>query len=396
LNPESYQIGPVHALLKQAAYLTIFTVPDASRPNTPIFSDRGEMVGVRVNEELHRLEIEPEDPGIGRVRSFSRVGEPIAHVHIRWLPCPDDFEAAPGKEPPPTPVDPTRSQRFVMLDGIMVYRDKDKSGFHAFGAGRTFPIMTPLGAQLGLGSVIDVLEGFGKLRGLHGTNVVNGFIVPPSELTLSFMLRIADPWNRLLASDDVSAIRQIAHPSPTTVVMLFLGEPDPNETVRLRYSPDGTILGSEVVERLRLVRVEYDTNTRRGIRSITREGPVVGRLRGTLLFNPLDPHPVSPIYTTEGVLEFHDSCGRTVGMIQANIDEGRAFRTELPGAPGPVFRFGGFGVLGQGSGALAGATGMMSLNAAISVFPRTLSNMYALRVNDPDGRFGAALAEVCR
>jgi len=72
---------------------------------------------------------------------------------------------------------------------------------------------------------------------------------------------------------------------------------------------------------------------------------------------------------------------------QADIVEGRAFRTELPGAPLSIFRMGGFGPLLEGTGQCSGATGMLSMNAAISVFPRTLSNMYVLRIVDPDGKF---------
>ena len=56
----------------------------------------------------------------------------------------------------------------------------------------------------------------------------------------------------------------------------------------------------------------------------------------------------------------------------------------------PVFRFGGFGPFLGGTGPFRDAVGMMSLNAAISVFPRTLSNLYVLRVSDVDGRFRAA------
>ncbi len=180
VDPVTWRVDTVNALIREAAYLPIFTVPDRSRPNTPVLSDRGEMIGVLVNEELHRFEIEPDfnAPGI-RVRNT--VGEPVATVHIRWMTCPDDFDAGPGREPPPTPVDPSRSQRFVMLDGHMTFHDRDGSGFHAFGAGRTYPMQTPLGPQLGLGSVIDVLEGFGKFKGLAGTNVVNGYINPPSR-----------------------------------------------------------------------------------------------------------------------------------------------------------------------------------------------------------------------
>jgi hypothetical protein len=393
VDPTTYEIGAVNALIKQAAYLTIFTVPNAARPNQAIFSPQGQIIGVEVNEELHRFEIRPALPDQNTGLRFQNVvGEPIANVHIRWMPCPDDFEAGPGLTPPPTPLDPTRSQRFVMLDGSMTFHDRDNSGFQAFGAGRTFPTITPGGRQLGLGSVINVLEGFGKLRGLAGTNVVNGYINPPSGLVLSFILRFPDPLQRLLAHGPLSPIATIPSPAPATTILAFLGETDPDETVTLNFSPDGRMLGSNVAERLRLVYIGFDTLTRHDMRTRTVEGPVVGSLHGKLHFNPLDPRPVFPIFTTGGHLEFYAPDGTEIGSIDADINEGRAFRLDLPGTPMPVFRFGGFGKLGLGSGQFAGVTGMMSLNAVVSVFPRTLTNFYLLRINDPEGRFRTAFA----
>jgi len=53
----------------------------------------------------------------------------------------------------------------------------------------------------------------------------------------------------------------------------------------------------------------------------------------------------------------------------------------------PVFRFAGFGPILGGTGQFDGAEGMMTMNSAISVFPRTLSNLYTFRLYDPSGRF---------
>jgi len=67
--------------------------------------------------------------------------------------------------------------------------------------------------------------------------------------------------------------------------------------------------------------------------------------------------------------------------------EGRAMRSELFGAPMPVFRFAGFGPILGGTGFVDGADGMMSINSAISVISRTLSHLYILRFYDPRGGF---------
>jgi hypothetical protein len=90
------------------------------------------------------------------------------------------------------------------------------------------------------------------------------------------------------------------------------------------------------------------------------------------------------------VYTFQDRQGQTVATLNADVVEGRAFRTTLAGAPGPVFRFGGFGPFLGGTGPFQGMIGMISMNAALSVFPGALSTVHVIRVSDPDGRFRAS------
>jgi len=392
VNPETYRMEAVHAALREAAYLMMLTVPDASRPNVPILSG-GNMVGVQVNEQPHRFDIRPAEPTLQRgLRAANLAGEPVARVSIRWMVCPEKFDAAPGKVPPPTPLNPFCSQRFVMLDGVFEFDDRRRSAIHAFGQGRTYPKFINGRPQLFLGAVISSLSCTGKLEGLVATNVVCGVIQPPSGLLLNFIWRIVDP-SRRLRTDTVRPVRQIQDPAPGVTSIAVLGETEPTEPVTLNIAPNGQLLGSNVVERLRLVHIEYDAATSKGVRTRLIQGPVVGTLRGTLHFNPLDPRPEFPIRTSNGVLSFHDRAGRTIGSVFANIDQGFAYRMPMPPAPMPVFRFGGYGFISNGDGFFTGTSGMMALNAAISVFPRTLSNMYLLRFNDPDHRFRARLSE---
>lgn len=397
VNPETFKIEEVTRLLKSAAYFPIFNVPNPNRRNQPVplipgvpFLQQLLMVAVEVNEQLHRFEINVEAPDAARgLRASDTVGEPVAGVHIRWTPIPEDFEAAPDLCPPPTVLNPFASQRFTMLNGRLSFMDADGSGFHGFGTGRTFPVAGSFG-QLNVGAVIDILEGFGKLAGLNGTAVINGYIRPPDELALNLMVRVMDPTGRLSARSPLTPIQPVADPDPGAVFMTFLGEPDPDRQVQLILAPDGTILGSHVFERLRLVRLGFDLSTPAGLRSRAVEGPVVGSVSARLYFNPMSPQSVSPIQTTDGVFTFFDERGGTIGTLNADMVEGRAMRTELAGAPMPVFRFGGFGPVRGGTGQFAGADGMMTMNSAVSVFPRTLSNLYIFRLVDTGGRFGAA------
>src|SRR5262249_52531715 len=161
----------------------IFNLANPRKPNKPILLIPGVeflITGVEVNEDLHRFEVKVEEPTLeSGLRGGNRIGEPVANVHIRWTPIPEDFEAAPGKYPPPTVLIPFCSKRFCMLEGQLTFKDAEQSGFRAFGTGRTFPAREEGKRVLRIGAVIDVLEGKGKLEGLAGAFVINGWIAPP-------------------------------------------------------------------------------------------------------------------------------------------------------------------------------------------------------------------------
>jgi hypothetical protein len=395
VDPETYKLEEVNRLLKSAAYFPIFNVANPDDPNRPVplipglpFLQQYLMIAVEVNEELHRFEVDVSPPSAGAgLRASDRVGEPVANVHIRWTPVPEDFEAAPDLCPPPTVLNPFVSQRFVMLDGRLTFKDRRQSGFRAFGAGRTFPVNEGGQQRLRIGAAIEVLEGVGAFAGHTGAFVVNGYIQPPRNLALNLVVRVMDPSGDLAARASLTPLREMPNPDPDAVFMYFMGETDPERPVKLNVTPDGRILGSQVYERLRLVHLDFDIGGAGGPRSLTTEGPFVGDVVATLHFNPLAPTPVSPISTTEGVFTFYDQQGRCLGQLFSNMVEGRAMKTELAGAPMPVFRFAGFGPILGGAGQFEGADGMMTMNSAISVFPRTLSNLYIFRLYDPTGRF---------
>lgn len=399
VDPETYELEKVERLLKSAAYFPIFNVANPNSPNTPVplipaipFLQQYLMIAVEVNEELHRFEITVDEPSVERgLRAVNCVGEPVANVHIRFTPIPWDFEAAPNKFPPPTLLIPFISQRISMLDGQLTFKDARQSGFKAFGTARTFPAQEGGKSVLRIGAAIEILEGLGEFKGLTGAFVINGYIAPPHDLALNLMVRIMDPEGRLKPHSAIAPLTEFPDPDPSAVFMYFLGEADPSKPVKLNVTPDGRILGSEVYEKLRLVHIDFDVASDSGPRSRTKEGPIVGEVSATLHFNPLSPTAVSPIQTTRGVFTFFGRDRRTIGTVNANMVEGRAMKTELAGAPMPVFRFAGFGPILGGSGFFDGADGMMSMNSAISVFPRTLSNLYIFRFYDPTGKYRAAM-----
>jgi len=388
-DPLTYDIQRVTALLKSAAYFPIFNIHDPSRQNQVIALIPGLPFLIRsvvVNEQLHRFDIDVQRKGT-ELRAVNRGGEPVADVRIQWTPIPDFYAAAPDVQPPPWILNPFMAQRFCMLGGQLTFHDPRQSGVHAFGTGQTFPATEGGEGVLRIGAAIEVLEGSGKFQGLQGAFCINGFIQPPQNLGLNLMIRMMDPDGVLHAGTRpaISPIQPIPDPDPNALFMMFLGEVDPTAGVELIPSADGrSFIGSRVHELLRLVRFNFDANTPAGLRTTTEEGPVVGKVSAILYFNFLDPAEVIPIQTTDGVFTFFDDKGRTIGTVLSNMVEGRALRTQVLGFPMPLFRFVGFGPILGGTGQFAGADGMLSMNSAISVFPRTLSNLYVLRFYDPE------------
>src|SRR5205085_7146417 len=129
----TYKLEEVTRLLKSAAYFPIFNVANPSNPNKPILLIPGIeflITAVEVNETLHRFEVRVAEqncnPGL---RATNTVGEPVANVHIRWTPIPENFQAAPNKFPPSTVLNPFCSQRFTMLDGQLTFHDHNQTGF---------------------------------------------------------------------------------------------------------------------------------------------------------------------------------------------------------------------------------------------------------------------------
>jgi hypothetical protein len=386
-DPATWMRETVTATLKRSHYFPLFNIPDPASPSRPhVQPGTTNITSVEVIEQLHRLQIESLRTPCGL--SFSRrIGEALAQVHIDWTPMPDEFQAAPGVVPPPTPINPRCSQRFCMLNGRLDVQDEMHSGLRAFGTGRTSPAIENGKPVLRLAAVIDIHSGSGKFAGLPGTMCVNGYITPPNGLGLCLMIRMMDPEGKIENGSSFAPLAPLQDPDPNASLMVFLGEPDASRPVELIPNSSGSgFIGSKVYERLRLVNFSCDTNGGRTLRGATSEGPIVGDVSAILYFNMLDPSPVIPIQTRQGVFRFFDAARKEIGMLYSNMTEGRAFRQQLPELPMPVFRFGGFGPVLGGTGAFANAEGMMSLNAAISVFPRTLSNLYLFRFYDPEHR----------
>jgi hypothetical protein len=388
-QPDLEQSAAVSRALRRAAYFPLFSVHSPEKRNVPIplAGNPSSLIGMQVFEELHRFGIDVERPtSLSGLRATNVLGAAAANVEIDWRVIPDDFVATPDRLPPATPLDPTRSQRFAMYNGKFQWLDRDQSAFHGFGAGRTFPAIINGAPRLYIGAVVEILQGYGKLQGLQGNAVVNGFITPPYDVALNILVRVVDSTARLKAIF-LPPLRASGEADPNDTFLVFVGEPDPEKPIVLDMQPGGRVMGAEVHELLRLVHVDFDVAGACGMRSVTTEGPIVGSLAFKLRFDSQDPRVPVPFQTSNGVFTFFDRERNTLGSLHANVIEGRGFATALQGTPQPVVRVVGFGPFVGGTGQFALTRGMLSLNGIISIAARVPSIMYVLRVMDPSKKF---------
>ncbi len=376
----TFNIGPVTALLEQAGYFPLLlTAP--SRRGAGAFE---------VEHELRRFEIAAEEER-SRIVGRNRIGGPAAVVRFRWRFVPDGFEGDPGRvQPlPPLPFRAGVSQRIEVFDWELRFAG-GVSGFRAYGTGRTLPGAGAAVPAVGLTFVLDVLEGYGELAGLDGTVVAGGALAPDGALELGMVARIMDPAGSLLMQPPLAPLPPWAAPERGATWLAFLGQVDPDHSVTLRISLTEGILGSNVFELLRVATLDFAADPAGRLRAGATRRELAGSVSARLDFNPLALDAVTPIQTRCGIFEFHDRAGRSLGTLASDMIEGRSFRTSLQGMLLPVFRFGGFGPIQGGTGEFAGARGIMTMNSVISVQPRTLSNLYVLRLDDPDGRYRSA------
>jgi len=400
-DPELYDGDRVQALLQSAAYFPIFNVANPAFPNHPNLLIPGVplfFTSVDVNEQLHRFQTVTGQVG-RELRASKRVGEAVAKVGIQWTPIPDYYAPVPGGTTPTWILNPLISQRFTMLKGHLDFQDAQNSGVHAFGVGRTFPVVEGGKQRLRIAASIEVLEGLGRLQGLQGAFTIIGYIEPPDNLALHLMVRMMDPAGKLRAQSDspITPIQAMPDPDPDAVFMILQGQPDTSKHVEPILSADRKIvIGRTVRERLRLVHFDFDLSTPAGLRSLTKEGSFVGTLETNLYFDTVSTATVTPIQTTDGIFTFSKPDGETIGTISINLVEGRAIVTKMEGFQMPLFRMVGLGPVLRGTGQFEGAEGMMVMNGVVSAFPRAASNLYIFRFYDPEGKINAAWSDMSR
>lgn len=381
-------------LIDQAATINLLSVPDPSRPGSIIRSGL-HTIGFHINENWHRFDIDTQAPtSTSPLRGTNTVGEVIGAYSHRWMLVPDNYAAIPATTPPPTPLDPSRSQRFVMLDGIGSFGD-GSSGFRGFGTGQTHPTVINGRRQLQITAIATVLEGFGQFKDhTEGTYLYCGVLDPERGFSGNVLLRIMDLQNTLITPNELIPMIDQPNPEEDTTYLIFRGEAVATDPVGPNIGPNGQQIGVVVEQGLRLLHVGSAARGSQGFLSNTKVGEMIGRITTRVIFNPaaasgtlLDPIP----FTNQNELVFTDSTGNTIGSFTADSSEGRVFNLLIGGAP--CIRFGGVGPIHGGKGVFEGINGIMTDNSVVAFEPHVSASVYILRIHDPAGKFRERLTQ---
>ena len=397
INAQTYPFEVVESLLDQAAYFNMIAVPEAgAAPSYPqnAFEINGGFV-LQIHNALHRFNsmVSPIQTD-SDLQVIQAVGERNGTFTDRWLMSPDDFEWSLDREPPPVLFDPTRSQRFVMQNTKVTFANSDDY-FHGYGLGRTYPTVVAGQTRLLVGAVGNVMEGFGRFKGLEATYTINGVVTPELGFTGNVSVRAMDPEGLLHTDDELPPLNPIPDPEPGVTYIVLRGQKTgPDQLTHYHFAnglPDGLITPGQI----KSAEYAYATTERNGLESKLTIQQEVGQINSIIFVDFFAPPatPIAPgLFHTENVYTFRDCNGASIGTIQANVQLGRSFDLAFADAPGqPGLRFGGIGPIVASSGRFSGVQGLLCVNSVIGREPHALSLQNTLRIIDPEGKFRVAL-----
>jgi hypothetical protein len=269
-------------------------------------------------------------------------------------------------------------EKFDLLDG-------KGSNLHLDGVSRTY-LAT---GGIFIAGVGDITESYGQVAGAVGHIGVSGYSKLPPNFSLILIFRTADPTGKLIAKSPLPPIdpaHRLKDLYPFSVLLPPMAELHPDYPVVIEPAPDGKKKQVHLVERVRLCDLSTDVSPGL-IESHNAIGQVVGERRTTLVFDPDDSNKVIPLFTKNSLFRFFAEDNKTIGTLEVELSEARAFPTYSPDLQHPYFRIGGYGNFGEGTGQFKQAEGVLTATGAFSLNPGALSSLYILRINDRLHRF---------
>ncbi len=395
-DPFSYRGAQVERSLQSLSVLPSFSIPLPGSSNSPILSN-GRLVGVDVAENLHSYALASSQSGGGFEAANQAEEQRSGEVRVSWRPIPQDYLASPDRQPPPTPFDPSRPQRFELRDGHFSFFGAGKAGFTGFGTGITSPNVYGDQPIAPAGAIVEVLEGFGQLEGLRGLVMINGKIEPPATMHLSILPAFLDFQNRLQTTAEVDAVLPMPDPDPTSSYLMLCTGTGPEHLLGdTRLLANGMVsVRSRQVAPMRGGDLSFSIQDHKLV-SRRQLGRVIGTGRRDWFFGPLQGRVPVSSQIRNGCLTILDESGEAVGRIHTSSIEGRMFPVEIPFASARGWYGGGFGPITEADGIFAGATGQVSSLELLSVFPLVQISIQLIRLNDSDGLYRRAVQRAWR
>lgn len=375
-------------LIDQAAVFNTFILADQSSPN--------DIFGLMTNQPLHHFSADVEIGG-QCLKASNAIGEAAGTIQQHWVLVPDNYVAAPRRNPPQIALNPEISQRFVMQE-VRVSFGNGRDGFTGFGTGRTFPTLRGRQQKLVVCGVGDILQGFGKFNGHSGNFVMSGDLVSGRGFEGNLLIRVVDAYGKLHATKRLPAVLPVAATPDTTYLMLRSRKEGPHQCSSFSYSANGQIRGINVPLELKQLSTSFGVLGTEGLVSEISTGAVIGKEVGFTATNPASPGPGNGSseapFSFQGVSRytFFDRSERPVGSFTVNFLEGRTFLMKLAEDPSQrALRFAFYGPIIFGTGCFKGVQGVF-YGASGSVFEpppgqHVIIHTYMARLNDPDGRF---------
>lgn len=386
INQETHPFEQVERWLDEAVILNLYAIPK-SRSNTAIKDADGVVIGFVVDAVLHRFD--EEWPRKERSLPITnQIGPPVATLSQRCLFIPDEYRALPGKEPPPTRLDRSRSQRFVILESEVTLSD-GRHVFFAFGTGRTYPMPVADGqSELQISAISEVIDGQGQFRNEMGTCTFCGSLTDGINYKYqgNVLIRFIDSGHQSALIHEASSrmpSRNLEDFEPGTTYLIYRGR-KPTRDSRTEYTFDasGEVEGLSLQQELHSIK--SGRKFEEEIRSSVHEGQLIGQMTANVLFNILNPGApgtsLSPI-PFKSINRF--SFGRenvSFGDFEVTGGEGRTFNFSFPQAPRQRgLRFAAFGPIVNGTGIFQGG-GIMTDNSVVGVAPHATSTLYVVRL----------------
>jgi len=391
LNSGRYTFDQVLTQLQRATSdFHFFAVPRRrdgrlSEVQEPYFVNGG--FSLNIESGLHRVNSVVQEPNVtAGLPVVQSVGESEGKFTCRLTIAPENSPWSPGKEPPPILFDRYRAQRFVLLDNEFSFGDGEDE-FSGYAVGHTYPKTTQGYPTLLAGAIGNIVSGRGKFRGLEGTYALNGTITQELGFLGDITLRVLD-WNGTLRTDsDLPGLTAIPNPDPKAAHIVLRGQKK-DQYVKSGYAfaPDGSLRGITAPAEFRSAEYDFSFSRHRGLRSHVSVGQVIGKLEATIITNlaaPATAETPAPFMTDE-LYTFWDRQGQIVGTINTGVAEGDSFNLVFPSLPGqPGLRFAGYGPTTGGTGAFAGAQGLLTVNSLIGISPHALSLIHTFRLIRP-------------